>query len=273
MRYLARTLPVNSDSPLRLALFSDTHVGSRYFAKPQFTKFLAESMEHPNAYLMGIGDQIEAILQTDKRFAISGIDSKYLASETPDELLDMQSQDFVNLLKPYQDRLLGLLEGNHEGVMRLKGFGIHRQICTALNCENLGRSCLFLLKLVNGTGRVRSLTIFAHHGFGGGGRTEGGSITKYSRFIHYYDADIYISAHDHDHWTKKVARIGITNTGKMVAKDMILCNTGAFMKTLSDTDTPSWAETRGFPPRSLGGIVLDVTPDSHAWLTVKIVEG
>ena len=274
MRYLARSVQVNSDSPLRLALFSDTHVGSRYFAKAQFVKFLTESMDHPNAWLLGIGDQVDAIVPADlKRFTLSSIDEKYLRGDTPDEMLDAQASDFVKLLEPYRDRLLGLLEGNHEESIRKRyGISVHRQICTALNCENLGRSCLFLLKLVNDTGRVRSLTIFAHHGFGGGGRTEGGSITKYSRFVHYYDADIYVTAHDHDHWTKKVARIGITNTGKMIDKNMILCNTGAFMKTLSDTDIPSWSETRGFPPRSLGGIVLDITPDSHAWLDMRIVD-
>ena len=279
MRYLSRAIEYEYTKSVRLVLFSDTHLGSAHFARRHFTKFLEQSMDHPNAWLIGVGDQIDAIVPSDfKRFQLSTVHSKYLKAENPDELLDLQCADFVDIMEPYKDRIIGLIEGNHEETIRKKhGTNPHRRlICEPLGCENLGRSCLLLLKFQqfhNGTpAKTRSLTIFAHHGFGGGGRTEGGSITKYSRFMTYYDADVYVTAHDHDFWVKKVARIGITHTGKMQHKDMVLANTGAFMKTLSDTDTPSWAETRGFPPRNLGGLVLEFTPDSHAWGEIKVIE-
>lgn len=281
MLCLTKTIKYEYNEPVRLVLFSDTHVGSRFFARNHFKKFLANNMDHPNAWLLGVGDQIDAIVPADmKRFQISTIEEKFLVGDDPDSVVDAQAKDFCSMLMPYQGRLLGLVQGNHEeAIGKRYGMSIHQRICDILDCENLGHSFLMLLKMRSNkegesvqTSRTRSVTIFGHHGFGGGGRTEGGSITKYSRFTQYYDADIYVTAHDHDHWTKKIARVGISNTGKVQHRDQVICNTGAFMKTLSDGRTPSWAETRGFPPRSLGGVVLDITPDSHAWVDIRVIE-
>ena len=274
MRYLTRTVPFQLGESVRLVLFSDTHDGSRYFSRNHFKKFLASSMDHPNAYLIGLGDQLDCLVPSDiKRFQISAIEEKFLMGSDPDSIVDVQAKDFVGLITPYQGRLLGLVQGNHEEALAKRhGTSIHQHICNQLDCENLGHSFLLLLKLQDQNNHVRSVTIFGHHGFGGGGRTEGGSITKYSRFVHYYEADIYATAHDHDCWTKKIARIGVNQKGKVIHRDLILCNTGSFMKTLSEGTTPSWAETRGFPPRNLGGIVLDLYPLSHGWMDMKVIE-
>lgn len=274
MRCLTKTIYYEqTNDPVRMVFFSDTHVGSRYFARKHFVKFLETSMDHPNAWLLGVGDQVDAIVPADgKRFQVSTVDAKYLALENPDELLDAQAQDFCQILKPYQGRILGLASGNHEGsIAKRYGFSIHRQICRDLECEDLGYSFLLLLKLTHKEHRrTRSVTIFGTHGFGGGGRTEGGSITKYARAVQYYDADIFLSGHDHDAWIKRVARIGLNNNGNIQNRDLILANTGSFLKTLSEGSTPSWAETRGFPPRNLGGIVLELMPEKNGWSTTIV---
>ncbi|TRZ44519.1 hypothetical protein D4S03_11990, partial [bacterium] len=171
MRYLSRNIEYEYNQPIRLVLFSDTHLGSPYFARRHFIKFITGAMDHPNAWLIGIGDQIDAIVPADvKRFQISAIDKKYLTSDNPDEVLDAQAADFVSIMEPFKNRLLGLIEGNHEESIRKRyGMNPHRRlICEPLGCENLGRSCLYLLKFQqktgNGTTRTRSLTVFAHHG-------------------------------------------------------------------------------------------------------------
>ncbi len=272
----SKTLQYTPGEPVRLVFFSDTHVGSRYFARKHFKKFLSDSMaDHPNAWIIGIGDHVDALVPNDaKRFQISTVDPKFLAADNPDEILDLQAQEFVEIMRPYQGRILGLGLGNHEtAISKRYGFSIHRQICRDLGADDLGYSFLMLLKLTDPVNRrTRSLTIFGIHGFGGGGRTEGGSITKYSRMVQYYSADIFVSGHDHSPWSKKVARIGLNSKGKIQHKDLILANTGSFMKTLSEGETPSWAETHGFPPRNLGGLVVDVKPDANGWMDTRIIE-
>lgn len=274
MRYLSKQIPYKLGEPIRLVMFSDTHVGSKGFAKNHFKKFLASSMDHPNAFLLGIGDQLDCIIQSDvKRFQISGIDPKYLSSDTPDEVLDMQKDEFISIMEPYKDRLLGLLLGNHcYNITKRYGTNVHRQICNTLGVENLGYSCLLLLKLSENGGRGRSYTIYANHGFGAGTVSEGYSITKYSRLIYAYDADCYVTAHDHQLYYKRLSRVGVNQSGNMQDKTIILCNTGAFCKSLSDSDMPAYAEVKGYPPRVLGGIVLDLYVDSHKWVDVKMVE-
>src|SRR5208337_949706 len=113
--------------PVRLVFFSDTHVGSRYFARRHFTDWLKTSMDHPNAWCLGVGDNVDALVPADsKRFQISTIAEKYLTLENPDELLDAQAQDFCHLLRPYQGRILGLAHGNHEAAIGKRyGFSIH----------------------------------------------------------------------------------------------------------------------------------------------------
>ena len=274
MRYLAKQVPYKLGEAVRLVFFSDTHIGSPGFAKNHFKKFLQSSMDHPNAYLMGIGDLLDCIVPSDiKRFQISCIDPKYLASEHADEVLDMQKAEAVELLMPYRERLLGLVLGNHcYQISKRYGTNIHRQVCNELGADNLGYSCLYRLNLRENGGRGRSYVIHATHGFGAGTVSEGYSITKYSRLIYSYDADCYISAHDHQLWSKRLSRIGVTSTGKMEDRTILLCNTGAFCKTLSDTDSPSYSEVKGYPPRVLGGIVIDLYVDSHRWIEVRLID-
>jgi hypothetical protein len=232
-------------------------------------------MNHPNAWLVGGGDHVDAIVPADlKRFQVSTVDTKYLALENPDEFLDAQAQDFCEIMRPYQGRILGLALGNHElAISKRYGFSIHRQICRDLDCDDLGYSYILLLKLTRAEqGRTRSVIIYGTHGWGGGGRTEGGSITKYARAVQYYSADIFVSGHDHDSWTKKIARVGINQNGNIQSRDLILANTGSFMKTLSDGVTPSWAETKGLPPRNLGGVILELNPEKQGWVSTTIVD-
>jgi len=258
-------------------VFSDLHVGHDQFARRHFKQFIDRHKDHPYTYFIGLGDQLDCIIQSDyKRFRLSGIDSRYRDSETPDELINMQIKDLCDLLEPIRGRLLGLICGNHEDKLNEKhGINVHRLVCSALGVDNLGYSCLLLLKLANseGPGRVRSVRIYCHHGYGGGGRTQGGAITKYSRFITEYDADVYLTAHDHDMFWKKIARVGINNSGQMVDRPVILANAGAFKKTLTDGDVPSWEETRGFPPRLLGGLVLEIEIDRHGWVDFSVIDG
>lgn len=270
----SKTLQYNPGEPVRLVLFGDTHIGSAYAAKNHFKRFLKDNMDHNNAYLIGMGDHIDAIVPADiKRFQASTIDPTYLA-DNPDEMLMNQANDFCSMLEQYKDRLLLLVEGNHcESIRKRYGFSIHRMICNNLGTLNGGRSFMMLLKLTDPVNRrTRSMVIMGHHGWGGGCNTQGGSISKYARLISGYEADLYITAHDHDYWVKKIARISLNNSGKIQHKNQVLCNTGAFMRTLSDNENCSWSESKGFPPRVLGGIVLDLKPESKGWIDIKVIE-
>jgi len=225
---------------------------------------------YPYTHFIIMGDVFDALVVNDsKRFRLSSIDRRYFQAANPDQFLDMQIEDGVELLKPYADRILGILRGNHEDqILKRYNTDMTWQLCDKLGNPDLdlGYSSLVYLSLrqerpenaASLRGRSRALRLYLHHGFGGGSRTEGGAITTYSRFLMYYDADIYLVAHSHQLWSKKIARIGIDKHGQWQDKPVILANTGTFKKALREGSPPTWEETMGFSPHLIGGTVVEV---------------
>ena len=61
----------------------------------------------------------------------------------------------------------------------------------------MGYSWWLRIKLSNDGGAGRTVDCYITHGFGGGTRTEGGSVTKYSKFADRFACDIFVAGHDH----------------------------------------------------------------------------
>jgi len=215
-----------------------------------------------------MGDVFDALVVSDsKRFRLSNIDSNYFNCDNPDRFLDMQIDDAVELFTPYTSQLLGIMRGNHEDqILKRYNTDMTWQLCDRLGNKDLdlGYSALLYLRLKYNSPNPstkpsgRAIRMFLHHGYGGGSRTEGGAITTYSRFITYYDADIYLVGHSHQQWSKKIARVGINRKGDWEDRTVILANTGTFKKSLTEGVAPTWEETMGFNPRLLGGTVVEV---------------
>lgn len=260
-------------NPIRIVAFGDTHVGSNTFARNRFKNFLLKQSQHPNTYFVGMGDFFDALVVSDKkRFRLSNIDKKYFDCNNPDQFLDTQVEDMTELLLPYKDKILGLIRGNHEDeILKRYNTDLCWQLCKNLGGSHLdwGYSALILLNIrfartgPSGGSKSRAVKLFLHHGFGGGTRTEGGAISSYARFITYYSADIYLVAHSHQLWSKKIARIGINKNGDWEDRSVILANTGTWKRSLSDTVVPTWEERMGFNPRLLGGTVVELKLNRH----------
>jgi len=261
--------------PVRLVVFGDTHAGHKEFYREGFQRFLKSHAAYSNTWLLGMGDQLESIAPADvRRFQVSQMAAPI------DDILDYQIEDFASLLDAYQGRILGLVMGNHEyAIAKRYGTNPHCRLCKALNTDDLGMS--FLMRLVlkrksaNGKhlGSSRSVIIYGHHGWGGGSRTEGGNVTKYSRTIEHFLADVFLFGHTHDYWVKKKPRISVDAKGNVQHRDVLFANAGTFKRTLSASTMPTWEESRGLPPRLLGGLVIEIDIDHHKpWVELRVVE-
>ena len=262
----------DTNKTIRLVFTSCQHFGSRGFHRNRFRQFLSEEMNHPQTYLILMGDIFDAIIPSDgKRFDPAEIDPKYL-QDNPSMMLNHAINDCISEIMPYKDQLLGIVTGNHEyQYLRRYGINLTQLMCDKFECRNLGMSFLMkvLLKNKHKAGKVRSFVIYGHHGFGGGSRTEGGGLTKYERTIKQYDADVYCFGHDHDTWSKKIPRLGINVNGGIVDKSLTMLCCGTFKKSLSDNEIPTWEESKGFGPKNLGGRVITVTVKSNSWLDIE----
>ena len=130
-----------------------------------------------------------------------------------------------------------------------------------------------MLKLIfdEDGGRARSLIIRGHHGWGGGSRTAGYDITKFSHDVKYWQADLFIYGHVHK------TKADIIEEGRMVGKDqwrtfqkkMLIA--GTYQRTYTSNKVTTWAETRGFPPATIGSPSAVLKPNRDFGVDVKLI--
>lgn len=158
-----------------------------------------------------------------------------------------------------QNRLLGMLEGNHEeSIKKHHQYDIMQDICGRLKVQNLGYSCFYRLYLTRGKhASVITVDIYAHHGHGACRRT-GGSINRFDDVMRSYDADIYLMGHDHKKWGKREVRLSLTKSNKLTYKPILIGRTGTFLKT-SIAGHTTYAEKANYPPTDLGVIKITMT--------------
>ena len=249
--------------------FSDVHFGCSQCDEKAFKQMVADHKDKENHYFICLGDLYDAIIARDPRFRRSIIHTRYASL---DNVISNVIDDVVDILSPISDRLLGISTGNHEDTYLINsGFDITQETCKRLKCAHLGYTFFYhlLFKYDSGDGDykppTRLIKLFGHHGYGGGGRTHGYSVTKYGKITEYIDTDIILTAHDHDKWSKPVVRIGTKDIGgQVVSRRMLLCNCGTFMKTLSGDKVPSYSEKQLYPPREIGYVTISIRPTTNA---------
>jgi len=265
MRVHSRSIPYKKPGEkFTLVPFSDLHYGTTLCEKGRFIEMLKEYGRAKNTLLIGNGDYLDCIVSRDgKRFRPEAIDPELMMvnGEIQGDWIDGEVNWFCDIMQKHvsPDNLLGLGTGNHEDmILKYHSSDPVKRIARRLNAPRLGYTWFYHLHFKRpGTGYQR-LTVFGHHGFGGGGRTEGGTVTKYCRHAERYEADICLYGHDHDMWVKPIVNID-GGTGRVWGNKKYVIDTGTFMKTHGDDIIPTYPEIAGYPPRNLGYPVIEIT--------------
>jgi predicted phosphodiesterase len=211
-----------------------------------------------------MGDLIDGIVRQDMRRFTGNVTTSEL-NDMLDSALNQQRRMVVDLFSPLADekRILGALEGNHEfEVKKHHSFDIQADICELLNIPNLGYSCFYDLILTKKRCKeVKKVTMYCSHGWGAG-RRKGSSINKLEDLVRNYDAEIYLSGHDHMKMGSR--HVKLYKAGSRIAhKPVILARTGSFKKAVVPNDI-SWEETRGFPPSDIGCVKITLDFKSYS---------
>jgi hypothetical protein len=227
-----------------------------------FKEYLADSND--KTYFLGIGDLYDAIIVTDPRYQKSSDKSE------GDDIIDAQVEKGVGLLEPYKDRILGLGYGNHEKtIIKRAGSNMMKRTCRRLGVKELGYSGLFKLVFRMEHGVGRTVTIRYHHGWGGGSRTQGADLTKFSKDTAYWDADLFLYGHVHKKQDDEVPRLGLRGKTLIAKpKTMVIC--GTFLKTYLSGSDATYSETCGYPPTTIGGVNIDITPNTNGWVKIEV---
>jgi len=248
----------------------DVHLGAKACDEQAFKTFLEDCDD--KTYFLGGGDLLDSIVTQDVRYRKSNDVTE------GDAIVDEQIHKAVKLLYPYREKILGLASGNHEDVILKKcGTDPIRRICDELSIglekrvEYLGFSGLFKLKFRQQFGRGRAIVIRYHHGWGGGSRTLGADLTKFSKDIAYWNADIFLYGHVHRRQVDSVPRLGLFGD-KMISKPQIICICGTFLKTYTSSVYPTYSEIKGYPPVEVGGVVVEIQPHRD-WVKLRAYVG
>lgn len=253
-------IPYEYGQTIKIKPLGDWHWGNAHCDKRAVKAFLDDSDE--NTYFLGIGDLLDSIITPDGRYA------KHADDTNSDAILDEQSDGLFSVLEPYKNRIIGLGRGNHEdSIIRHCGTDLIARLCEKLECKYLGYSGLVRILMRREGGGGRSVVIRWHHGWGGGSRTQGADLTKYTKDMAYWDADVFLYGHVHRSQGDRVPRMGLVgNTLSSKPKMIGIC--GTFLKTYSKGTESTYSERSGYPPVEVGGIVLNIKPN-RKWVSMS----
>lgn len=148
MKVLSYVLPESH----RIFLAGDLHLGSPLAHTGAFERMISMVKDGPNNRLILMGDLIDAITFKDPRY------SEEIAT-TPLE----QANLAVEMLRPIKERILCILDGNHERALHSFGNITRDVVCAQLDVPFGTYSAVVGINTPNGDLGYR---IFAHHGFG-----------------------------------------------------------------------------------------------------------
>lgn len=282
-----------------LYALGDVHIGAMNCAENQFRKVVRTIAKDKNAYWVGGGDYIDAvILQDQKRFDPNVLPSWLLSAHINDikrmirkggdtdkvaddimklisgssrkKLADMvaaQRDRFIEITKPIHNKCIGLIEGNHEyAVMKYHNRSIMSDLSAAIGAPELTDCCFVRMRFTRakaGAPEIANVRMFACHGHGGG-RTPGAEPNHLARLAQDKTCELVLRGHSHTQFIlPPVARMTLPTNGPLneEAESTILraANWGCFLRTYA-AGPSTYASRATYPVRPLSTIRVVITP-------------
>ncbi len=239
----------------------DMHLGSVGFDEKHLLSTVKWIKETPRTYWIGMGDFVEAINPTDKRFDPYSISPSYNIRSLS-RLIATQIEDITAILKPIKNKCLGLVTGNHEETVRLKfNNDIGYILAKNLGTENLGYDGWVRLCFARLDADKVCYKIYVTHGHCGAGKS-GSKVNKLEDLAGFMDADIIMMGHGHKKViAPPVLKIGLDDRGNVISRKQIAIMTGSFLRTYVENAT-TYGEKAGYSPCDLGTVRIVLKPDT-----------
>lgn len=257
----------------KLYHLTDVHLGHAACNEKLFRQDVERIANDPLAMWGGGGDYIDAIIHKDPRWRASSV-ARWLAGKT--DIITRQVERFCEMVSPIADKCLYLTKGNHEDMLlkyhdRDAYREIVRRIADMKHCDMrtlaLGWEGFIVLTFRRGTrdsyGGTRRLTIYTHHG-AGGGRRKGASGLRAEEIMWTYEADLYLLGHRHnrDAYTKQI----IKPSGRGVAyHNRVAVWCGSYLDPYNpdsdDIPRDSYQQSMQLLPITAGTVPILIKPD------------
>ncbi len=148
-------------------------------------------------------------------------------------------------------------DGNHEeNVLHRHETDLIGNLAKSLDCARGNYSGYIRFSFLNKSGDgKRHMDLYYDHGMGGNSPVTKGVISTNRRGV-TYDADIFVSGHNHNRWTVENMREGVDTNGNIKVYPQLHINTGTYL------DKPANGRDRfgsGFGQPNKGGVWLNFT--------------
>ena len=255
------TIKLKPQQPLFLIPIGDIHFHSRECDEDRLFALINWAvLQKKNGAMVrfiGLGDYLE-MPSPSERAALIGAKGGYGLHETTldklDEMYEGLTTDFIKVMRPVKDDVIGLLSGHHyvnfAGIRDdLRGLNTDELICQKLGCLYLGTIAQIKFKFPQAN---ESVDIWAHHGFGSA-RTKGAKLSKRLRVLEGFKANIVLMGHDNAKFTDESQQIVLRDDGTVRYEKVYLIGTGSFQKAYAiGRARGGYAEEMAFNPNGLG---------------------
>lgn len=241
-------------------LASDIHLDNPKCDRAMLGRHLSE-MRDRNGHALFFGDVL-CVMQSkkDRRGSKGDIRPEHLGGN----YFDLVFRESAEWLKPWQDRILLMGDGNHEtAVINNQEIDPLENVVRLMRdsgapTEHMGYQGFvrFVFSRGNKEG-VRRCTLFFHHGAWGGivtkGTMGGGRYAQVAP-----DADLVINGHNHERSIVAHPCYRVADNGKVWIEQRWHLQTGTYKQEFDGTG--GFAVERIVMPKSLGGIWLTLRP-------------
>ena len=268
------TIDLPWTSRIRLVFLGDEHVGHIACQEGLLKDCIGAVMADDAAYIIGLGDAIDAINMQDKRFNPGEL-APWMSVADLVDIAKAETQRYADIVRPAKDRILARLSGNHEDTLsRIFERDVYGSINDALDIpqeRRLGIDGFVRLRIGDtrgetyqhpnrsrrgGSRQAWTVTCYVHHGYAGG-RLAGAKALALGRLPAAFRADIYAMGHSH---TK------VTMPGMVVTADgpqqLAMVNSGSFLKAYAE-GSETYAERKGYYPQDLGPVEVWLYPEER----------
>jgi predicted phosphodiesterase len=269
VQIIHKTLPTDHN----LYLISDTHEGTLLQHEHGIERMIQAVLEDKNNYVAILGDLAEGITIDDKRYDPATTDDR-----VPTPL--QQYRSLVEMFKPIKERIVVVLEGNHDYKISARfGNGVRDIFCSGLNVPFGTYSCKLAVN-----DRKGKLQYKAHltHGYGNVNSTaddplrqEANMLLSLKRKLHKKAGDCAFHAMGHTHKLlvkSPISKLYLADNGEKIKQHYTKAdytaeyidpdlrwyvNTGSFYRNFHMGES-GYAERFGYDPTELGYAVVEV---------------
>lgn len=236
----------------------DLHLGNAGCDIDKFQRQVEYIKNKKNCYWIGMGDYLDCINYTDKRFDPDVIPEPFKSHLA--NVVQIQIAEFVKLITPIADKCIGLHRGNHEEKIRLRyQYDILYEINKAFNfkfklLKDVSITRLRLVYKIEDHAAITTYDIMSLHG-NVGSRKGGAKLNRLEDMIGFVDADIYLMAHSHLKLTASRSVLYLDKYLSIKHKKRVMAVTGCFLNGYTE-GVSSYVEKWNYPPTSTGCVKL-----------------